>query len=67
MSSAKMTNRLMLFRRKHSVYCDKYMKHTNTLYKQNGEFWYVKADGTYNNHRGLKGQTARHIKDSKFM
>jgi hypothetical protein len=31
------------------------MKHTNTLCGQNAELWYVKAGGTYSNHRALNG------------
>jgi hypothetical protein len=43
-------NRLMLFEETVAVYCEKHMKHTDTLCGQNAEFWYVKAGGTYTNH-----------------
>jgi hypothetical protein len=48
-------NRLMLFEETGAVYCDNYMKHTNTLCGQNAEFLYVEGDGTYSNHWALNG------------
>jgi hypothetical protein len=50
--SATKPNRLMLFRETVAVYCENRTEHTNTctLCGQNGEIWYVKASGTYNNH-----------------
>jgi hypothetical protein len=48
-------NRLMLFRETVAVYCENHTEHTNTLCRQNAEFWYVEADGTYSNHWALKG------------
>jgi hypothetical protein len=44
----------MLFRETVAVYCENHTKHTNTLCKQNAEFQYVEAGGTYSNHRTLK-------------
>jgi hypothetical protein len=31
------------------------MEHTDTLWGQNAEFQYIKADGTYSNRWALKG------------
>jgi hypothetical protein len=45
----------MLCRETIAVYCENYMKHTNTLCEQNAEFQYVKTGGTYSNHWALKG------------
>jgi hypothetical protein len=45
----------MLFRETVAVYCENHTEHTNTLYGQSAEFYYVKADGTYINHWALKG------------
>jgi hypothetical protein len=47
----------MLFRETVAVSCENYTEHTDTLCGQNAEFWYVKAGGTYSDHRALKGQT----------
>jgi hypothetical protein len=30
-------------------------EHTNTLCRENTEFWYIEVDGTYSNHFALKG------------
>jgi hypothetical protein len=58
----------MLFRETVDVYCENHMEHTNALWGQNAEFWYVKAGGTYSNlsvpHRkhitsSLQSQTRR--------
>jgi hypothetical protein len=41
----------MLFRETVAVYCENHTKHTDTLWGQNAEFWYIKADdGTYKYH-----------------
>jgi hypothetical protein len=53
--SATETNRLMLFRETVAVYCENNTEHTNTLCRQNAEFWYVKAGGIYCYHWALKG------------
>jgi hypothetical protein len=45
----------MLFGETVAVYCDNHTEHTHTLCGQNAELWYVKAGGTYSNHRALKG------------
>jgi hypothetical protein len=37
----------MRFRETVAVYCENHTEHTDTLYGQNAEFWYVKAGGTY--------------------
>jgi hypothetical protein len=52
--SATKTNQLMLFRETIAVYCENHTKHTNTLCRQNAEFWYVKSSGTYRNCWALK-------------
>jgi hypothetical protein len=39
----------MLFGETVAVYCENHAEHTNTLCGQNGEFWCVKAGGTYSN------------------
>jgi hypothetical protein len=44
----------MLFGERVAAYYENHTEHTNTLYGQNTEFWYVKADGTYTNHSALK-------------
>jgi hypothetical protein len=41
----------MLFRETAAVYCENDTEHTEALCGQNAEFWYVKAGGTYSNHR----------------
>jgi hypothetical protein len=38
-----------------AVYSENHMKHTNTLYGQNAEIYYVKADGAYSKLWALKG------------
>jgi hypothetical protein len=45
----------MLFGEAFALYCENHTQHTNTLCGQNAEFQYVTADGTYSNHRALKG------------
>jgi hypothetical protein len=45
----------MLFRETVAVYCENSTEHTDTLFWQNAEFYYVKASGTYSNHWALKG------------
>jgi hypothetical protein len=35
--------------RKESVCCENHTEHTDTLYGQDAEFWYVRASGTYTN------------------
>jgi hypothetical protein len=45
--SATKPNQLMLFRETVAVYCENHTEHTDTLFGQNAEFWYVKAGGTY--------------------
>jgi hypothetical protein len=45
----------MLFSEITAVYYENYMKHANTFYDENAEFYYVKADGMYSNHPALKG------------
>jgi hypothetical protein len=40
----------MLFKVTATPYCDNHTKHTDTLYGQNAEFWFVKEGGTYSNH-----------------
>jgi hypothetical protein len=40
----------MLFGETVAVYCENHMEHTDTLFWQNGEFWYVNAGGTCTNH-----------------
>jgi hypothetical protein len=37
----------MLFGEATDAYCENHTKHTNTLYRQNAEFLYVKAGSTY--------------------
>jgi hypothetical protein len=49
--SATNTNRLTLFRETIAVYCE----YTQTHCRQNAEFHYLKAGGTYSNHWALKG------------
>jgi hypothetical protein len=39
------TNRLMLFRERVAVYCENHTEHTDTLCRQNAEFYCVKAGG----------------------
>jgi hypothetical protein len=39
----------MLFRETVAVYCENHMEHTNILCEKNAE--YIKAGGTYTNHR----------------
>jgi hypothetical protein len=41
------TNRLMLFRERVGVYCENNTEHTDTLFGQNAEYYYVKVGGTY--------------------
>jgi hypothetical protein len=53
--SATNPNRLILFRETVAVYCENHRKHTNTVFWENPELRYVKACGTYKNHRALKG------------
>jgi translation initiation factor IF-1 len=48
-------NRLMLFGETVAVYCENHTEHTNTLCRQNVEFYCVKARGTYSNLWTLKG------------
>jgi hypothetical protein len=48
-------NRLMLFGGTVAVYCENHTEHTDTLFGQNAEFYYVKAGGIYSNHWTLKG------------
>jgi hypothetical protein len=38
----------MLFGETVAVYCENHTEHTNTLCRQNAEFWCVKAGGTQN-------------------
>jgi hypothetical protein len=38
-----------------AVYCENHTLHTNTLFGQKTDFQYVKAGGTYSNHKALKG------------
>jgi hypothetical protein len=45
----------MLFRETVAVYCENHTEHTNTIFGENPELWYVKAGGTYNNHCALNG------------
>jgi hypothetical protein len=45
----------MLFRETVAVHCENHTEHTDTFCGQTAEFWYVKAGGTYSNHRALKG------------
>jgi hypothetical protein len=45
----------MLFRETVAVYCENHTEHTNTLCRQNEEFYYVKASGAYSNHQALYG------------
>jgi hypothetical protein len=40
----------MLFRETVAVCCETHTEHTDTLYGQKVEFWYVKASGTYSAH-----------------
>jgi hypothetical protein len=60
--SATKANRLMLFRETVDVYCENHTEHTDTLCKQDAEFWCVKAGGTYSNHWAFKS-----IKKYLFM
>jgi hypothetical protein len=53
--TATKPNRLMLFEETVAVYCENHTEHTVTLCGQNAEFQCVKADGTYTNHKALKG------------
>jgi hypothetical protein len=48
--SATKTNRLMLFRERIPVYCEKHTKYTDIIFGQNAEFYCVKAGGAYSNH-----------------
>jgi hypothetical protein len=45
----------MLFGERVAVYCENHMENIDTLFGQNAEFRYVKAGGTYSNHKDLKG------------
>jgi hypothetical protein len=48
-------NWLKLFKGvKIAVCCEIHTKHTNTLCRQNEEFYFAKAGGTYSNHWALK-------------
>jgi hypothetical protein len=50
------TSRLMSFKETTvAIYYENYTEHTDTLCGQNVESYYVKAGGTYNNRRVLKG------------
>jgi hypothetical protein len=52
--SATETKRLMLFVETVAVHCQNHTGHTNTLCRQNAEFCYVTAGGTYSNYLDLK-------------
>jgi hypothetical protein len=40
----------MLFRETVAVYCENHTEHTNTLFGQKVEFWYVNTGGSYGDH-----------------
>jgi hypothetical protein len=44
----------MMFGEIIAAYCENHIKHKNTLYGQNAEFWYIKACGIYGENWALK-------------
>jgi hypothetical protein len=45
----------MLFKETFAVYCENHTEHTDTFFRQNAGFYYVKACGSYSIHWALNG------------